>query len=135
MIKQALMANVLVSTCLPPRAFATDTSADGSLPGDDALTCDALMTERDKIETAEAKRAKRAQTGRKALSFAGHVLSVAGPSLGYSKGATTALVAKGVIGAVSAQNASEKPPEATEELTPAELRLARVKALITEKAC
>ncbi|MCX7589253.1 hypothetical protein, partial [Phenylobacterium sp. 58.2.17] len=56
--------------------------ADGAIrPGDEALSCEALSAEVGKLEDAQARRAQRAETGRKFMGFAGSTLAAVGPSM------------------------------------------------------
>ena len=59
-------------------AVSSPALAQGAIrPGDDSLSCEALSAEVGKLEDAEARRAQRAEAGRKLLGFAGSALASA----------------------------------------------------------
>lgn len=55
-------------------------------PGDGDMTCEALASEINTLSSAEAKAAKRAESGKKFMGFATAALQVAGPMLSSGMG-------------------------------------------------
>ena len=112
--------------------------ADGAIrPGDEALSCQALSAEVGKLVDAQARRAQRAESGRKFMGFAGSTLAAVGPSMiaRADAGEATLLAQQmmrtaGSQAAASAAEGSAPPPAG-----PQARRLERVRALMTEKGC
>lgn len=71
-------------------------------PGDSVMSCKALAAEINALSSAQAKAAKRAESGKKFLGFASTALQVAGPMLSGGMGK---LGGDGGMGAMMAQQA------------------------------
>ena len=82
--------------------------ADGAIrPGDEALTCETLSAEVGKLEDAQARRAQRAESGRKFMGFAGSTLAAVGPSMiARADAGEATLLAQHAMRAAGAQAAS-----------------------------
>ena len=111
--------------------------ADGAIrPGDEALSCEALSAEVGKLEDAQARRAQRAESGRKFMGFAGSTLAAVGPSMiARADAGEATLLAQHAMRAAGAQAASTSGESAPPPAGPQARRLERVRALMTEKGC
>ena len=111
--------------------------ADGAIrPGDEALSCEALSAEVGKLEDAQARRAQRAESGRKFMSFAGSTLAAVGPSMiARADAGEATLLAQHAMRAAGAQAASASDDSAPPPAGPQARRLERVRSLMTEKGC
>lgn len=118
-------------------AAAPPALADGAIrPGDEALSCEALSAEVGKLEDAQARRAQRAESGRKFMGFAGSTLAAVGPSMiARADAGEATLLAQHAMRAAGAQAASASGDSAPPPAGPQARRLERVRSLMTEKGC
>ncbi len=118
--------------------FAPPALAEGAIrPGDEALTCEALSAEVGKLEDAQARRAQRAETGRKFMGFAGSALASAGPALiARADAGHGTILAQETMRAVGSQASSAAAESAAAPPSgPDARRLEHVRTLMTERSC
>lgn len=130
------MIRPALALCAALAAASPALAQSGARPGDMTLSCEALAAEASQIETAQARRAQRAESGRKLMGFAGAAFNAAAPSLMARAGTGSgAIAAQTVVGAIQSGALSQPASEAEPPASPEAVRLERVHAMLAERGC
>jgi hypothetical protein len=101
-----------------------------------SMSCEAMASEINQLEDARTRRARRAESGRKLMGFAGAAFNAAAPSLMARAGSGQgAVVAQTVMGAVQSGALSQPMAEDEPAPSPEDRRLERVNSLFVERGC
>ena len=137
MSRYAFAAAVLFFTAVAPIAGAGEDTPSPTAELD-GMSCEQLAKESQRIETAQAEREKRRDTGRKLKGFATSLLSAAGPQLANRAGIRDGgLIGSAVASAAQSSmiqgmmsNGTVAEPPMSEEV-----RLENIRDLMRQKQC
>ncbi len=105
-------------------------------PGDASLSCEALSSEVSTLEEAQARRAQRAESGRKFMGFAGSALLGAAPGLiARADASNETIIAQSALRSMQSHAASMPASEPKPDTSPQAKRLEHVRGLIAERGC